>query len=241
MARLRPWLGVALIASALAQVTPATGSWPHDPIHISEIRVHEPGPDDDEYFELAGPPGASIDGLTYIVIGNGPGGSGCIEGVVDMTGCAIPDSGRFVVAQTGFTLGAADQTANLNFENDDNVTHLLVSGFTAHHDVDLDSNDDGILDSRPWDALLDLIALIEEENPPTSTVYHYGPPTVGPDGTTIPGHVYRCVDGWHMGNVDVAAGMDTPGQANPCEMATAGFSVYLPLLSGRPGGPSVSR
>jgi hypothetical protein len=243
--RFRLWLGAALLALALAVAIPVFGGWPHDPILISEIRVHQAGADVDEYFELFGLPGASLDDLTYIVIGDGPGGSGCIEASIDLTGYTIPDSGYFVVAEAGFTLGAADQVHNLNFENNDNVTHLLVSGFTAHDDVDLDSNDDGILDTKPWDQMLDLIALIEEENPPTGTVYHYGPPTIGPDGGAIPGHVYRCADGWRIGAVDVVAGLDTPGQANPCDAATATPTptatptatpmpvppVYLPLLS----------
>ena len=35
---------------------------------------------------------------------------------------------------------------------------------------------------------LDRIALVEEENPAAGTECHYGPPSVGPDGTFVPGH-----------------------------------------------------
>ena len=46
----------------------------------------------------------------------------------------------------------------------------------------------------------ELIALVEEENPPTSTEYHYGPPAIGPDCDPItldcfvPSYVRRCPD-----------------------------------------------
>ena len=48
-------------------------------VFISEIRIDQSGADTDEYFELAGTPGASLDGLTYLVIGDGSGGSGVID------------------------------------------------------------------------------------------------------------------------------------------------------------------
>ncbi len=49
-----------------------------------------------------------------------------IEAVVDLASQSIPAGGYFVAAESTFTLGTADLTTNLNFENSDNVTHLLV-------------------------------------------------------------------------------------------------------------------
>ncbi len=186
-------------------------------IRLNEIRIDQPGADKDEYFELAGPPGTSLDGLTYLVIGDSPGGgSGVVEVVVDLAGQVIGPSGFFVAAESQFSLGQADLTTTLNFENSDNVTHLLVSNFTGTNGQDLDTNDDGILDITPWDELVDLIGLIEEENPPRGTEYHYGPPTIGPDGNAVPGHAYRCEpEGeWTIGAFDPTGGDDTPGQLN---------------------------
>ena len=59
-------------------------------VTISEIRIDQPSTDNDEYFELAGAAGTSMNGLTYLVIGDGTGGSGVIEAVVDLTGQSIP-------------------------------------------------------------------------------------------------------------------------------------------------------
>ncbi len=184
-------------------------------VNINEIRIDQPGSDNDEYFELAGDPGTSLDGLTYLVIGDGSGGDGTIEEVTDLTGNAIGASGFFVAAESSFTLGTADLTTSLNFENSDNVTHLLVAGFTGSNGDDLDTNDDGTLDVTPWAAVVDLIALIEEENPPSGTEFHYGPPTVGPDGDFVPGHAVFCPTGWEVAEFTLGVD-DTPGATNLC-------------------------
>ena len=185
-------------------------------VTINEVRGEQPGADDDEYFELSGMPGDALDGLTYLVIGDGTGGSGVIEAVVDLTGQVIPASGLFVVAEATFTLGTADFTTTLNFEGSDNVTHLVVRDFSGADGDDLDTNDDGTLDVTPWSELVDLIAIIEEDNPPAATEFHYGPPQVGPDGAFLPGHVFLCPDGWLIGDFDPAAMTDTPGMPNVC-------------------------
>jgi len=189
---------------------------------INEIRIDQTSTDNDEYFELAGTPSESLDGLTYIVLGDGTGGSGVIEAVVDLTGYSIQADGLFLCAESTFTLapGEVDYDAGtlLNFENSDNVTHMLVQGFSGALNDDLDTNDDGVLDVTPWTAIVDLIALVEEPNPPAATEYHYGPPSVGPDAGFVPGHVYRYpTDGtgtWTIGQFDIVGGNDTPGTTN---------------------------
>lgn len=187
-------------------------------VQISEIRIDQPGGDDDEYFELSGDPGASLAGLTYLVIGDGAfaDGSGVLEAVIDLSGNSLDSNGFFVVAESTFTLGTANLNTTVQFENSDNVTHLLVRDFSGANGDDLDTDDDGVLDSQPWSEIVDLIALVEEANPPSSTEFHYGPPQIGPDGSFVPGHVFRCDEGWVIGEFDPGAGDDTPGAANAC-------------------------
>ena len=185
-------------------------------LRINEVRIDQGGGDIDEYFELAGAPGTTLDGLTYLVLGDSTaGGSGVIEAVVPLTGTVIPADGYYLALEsTSMFTPSADLTTTLNFENSDNVTHLLVSDFTGSNGDDLDTNDDGILDVTPWTDLHDLIALIEEENPPINTEFHYGPPTVGPDGSFVPGQAYYCdVIGWQIGDFGTFTD-DTPGAAN---------------------------
>ncbi|MDG2291655.1 MAG: hypothetical protein P8L37_03275, partial [Phycisphaerales bacterium] len=155
---------------------------------INEIRIDQGGSDNDEYFELKGAEGTDLSGLTYIVIGDGSGGSGHVEAIINLDG-VIDADGLFVVAEDTFSLAVADQVANVSFENSDNVTHLLVTNYYGGFD-DLDVDDDGQLDSAPWLKVIDHIALIET---PDSGELVYSDNQVGPtDDGYVPGHAYRC-------------------------------------------------
>ncbi|MFL7795058.1 MAG: hypothetical protein AB8I69_23165, partial [Anaerolineae bacterium] len=200
-----------------------------DGVTINEIRTDQPGSDNDEYFELAGSPGTSLNNLTYLVIGDGSGDtSGVIEAVVELTGTAIPADGYFLAVESTFSLGGtADLTTSLNFENSDNVTHLLVEGFTGSNGTDLDTDDDGVLDITPWSSIDDCVALLATVGSGNLT---YCATTVGPDGSFAPGHVYRCPPGWFIGQFDPVGGDDTPGQASTC-VADASISKVGPSLA----------
>lgn len=236
-------LTAAAVAGAMALVGGARAS-----ILINEIRIDQPGNDNDEFVEffstLGG--GESFAGLHYLVLGDGAGGSGTIEAVVDLGGQAFGAARPyFVIAEGTFTLGAADFTTNLNFENSDNVTHMLVSGFSGADGQDLDTDDDGILDVTPWTSIVDGVGLVRELNPPTVTEFDYsaslGLPGVGPDGTFVPGTVMRAPDGgdWVIGNFDhtsTTGNFNTPGVANipePSAVVLLAGSVFALALRRR--------
>ena len=190
------------------------------PPALSEIRIDQPGGDVDEYFELAGF-AQSLDGLSYIVIGDGTGGSGTIESATDLTGQAMGGSGFWVAGEASMTLATPDMVTSLGFENSDNVTHLLVRDFTGATGDDLDTDDDGILDVEPWSEVVDSVALLENAiDPGTGNTSGgdlvYSSTTVGPDGTFVPGHVEICNGSWEIADFDPAAGSDTPGATNSC-------------------------
>ncbi|MEM9453115.1 MAG: MYXO-CTERM sorting domain-containing protein [Myxococcota bacterium] len=195
------------------------------PVTINEIRIDQTGPDNDEYFELSGPPGTPLDDIQYIVLGDTPTGE--LEAVIDLTGNVIPPSGLFVATEDTFTIGPPpDLVTSLNFENFDTVTHLLVGGLSALTGADLDVDADGVLDSTPWVAVLDTVSVID----PTPNELPYGPGsscTLGPtcqqvaDGLATPSQIYRCPDGdgfWQIGDIDEQAvpSTDTPGAPNAC-------------------------
>ena len=220
---------------------------------INEIRTDQSSSDDSEYFELAGTPGESLDGLFYVVIGDTQGLGGAIETIVDLAGLSIPADGYFLAAETTFGTGSLGLTGSvdlsmattgtsqtLNFENSDNVTHLLVRGLNAAINTgdgfgnttasDVDSDDDGVIDltgdwdgdtiddGAPWAAIVDSVSL--SENAPAEDLI-YSPTVVGPDGAFVPGHVYRYANGsgpWNIGAF--SGGNDTPGVANVPEPAS---------------------
>ena len=208
---------------------------------LSEIRIDQPADDDSEYFEIRGNPGTSLNGLTYLVIGDGSAaagtGSGVIEEVTDLTGKSIPSDGFFLAVQSTFEFGPGepfhgivdvndiDLTEPLNFENSDNVTHLLVDGFTGTSGDDLDADDNGMLDPNlPWTNILDAVAFVEvgdPNNPGNEFEYatSLGFPAIGPEGSFVPGQIFRnsATDLWEIGEFSLSdpnAFLDTPGSAN---------------------------
>lgn len=199
-----------LLAATAAAPAPAVQG---QTIRINEIRIDQPSADNDEYFELTGAPGAPLEGFFYIVIGDGAGGSGTIENVTDLTGSFFGANGLFVAAESTFTAGTADLTTTLDFENSDNVTHLIVSGFSGASGDDVDVDDDGVIDFAPWTSIIDSVALVEDL---ANGEQVYSDTQVGPDGTFVPGHVYLCGDEWNIGIFDITVGLDTPGADNPC-------------------------
>jgi hypothetical protein len=202
-------------------------------LKLSEIRIDETGTDNNEYFEIKGPPGLSLDGLTLFVIGDGAAaaGSGVIESITPLQGLAIPSDGYFLAGESTFTLAPSSQvdltTPTLNFENGDHVTFVLASNFSGFNGQDLDTNNDGALDITPWGAVVDAVGFIVEPNPPAANDWAYGAslggsdvgPDVQPSGSFIPGQIYRCETAglWTIGKFnpfDPSGGTDTPGSAN---------------------------
>jgi hypothetical protein len=188
---------------------------------INEIRVEQAGADNDEYFELIGAPSTSLNSLTYLVIGDDASNDqGVIEEVTNLSGQTIPGSGYFVVAESTFSLGTADLTVSLNFENESR-THMLVSGFEGSDGDDLDSDNDGTLDVTPWTTIEDCVAIVESL--PHDLVYCAT--QVGPDNVFLPGQVYRCPSPtWVMGDWGLGP-YDTPGAANACTTAVTVASL----------------
>ena len=161
-------------------------------VSLSEIRISQTGPDTDRYIELAGAPGESLKGLSIIVIGDlegqfPPAQNGGIEMVL-MLGGSIPASGVFVIAEGTYTLGTPDQTASLPFELGDNLTVMAVWDFTGAIDSDVDSDNDGTIDTTFWSSISDSVALVADPNPNGfASEYFYSTKTVvGPVGGLPP-------------------------------------------------------
>ncbi|HMN95007.1 MAG TPA: hypothetical protein PKC43_00280 [Phycisphaerales bacterium] len=140
------------------------GQRPAKALQINEIRIDQPGNDPDEYFEIAGLPGTSLDNVWYVVLGDEvqtkvPDSQGRVQVAIDLSGHEIPASGVFVVAKPSYTLGVADLTAQFVFREIGNCTHFLVTGFNGYLGLECDYFDNGVLDVAPWDAVIDSLAL----------------------------------------------------------------------------------
>jgi hypothetical protein len=246
------------LAAALGLIAPIAAHG----LVINEIRIDEPGTDVNEYMELKGDPGTSLDDVWYIVIGDHSNfgnpdqdapnyRGGVVEYAIDLSGFVIPDDGLFLISRGDLQIDPLGieptdidyLVSTIIFENSDNVTHLLVRGYTGTEvtqasdqwgdlAVDIDPFDDGlIVDPLPWAETIDAIGLIEIPNDsPDVEEFVYGEllgfEDIGPDRTFTPGHVYRGANDnqWNIGqfgllNDDGTAlqdgAVDTPGKPNP--------------------------
>jgi uncharacterized protein len=113
---------------------------------INEFVADHAGNDACEYVEIAGAAGADYSNHTVLTVegdaGNNPGQVQAVIPVGSMSGAGLWDSG-FLPA---------------NLLQNGSSTILLVADF-AGGTPDIDGNDDGAIDSEPWSALVDAVAV----------------------------------------------------------------------------------
>jgi len=115
---------------------------------INEFTFNHVGTDTNEYLEAAGSPNTNYSAYSLLVIEGDPG-SGASVGAIDR------------IYPLGTTNGSGIWVTpyiNNQLENG-TQTVLLVKDFSGALGADLDTNDDGTLDSTPWSALADAIAV----------------------------------------------------------------------------------
>lgn len=206
---------------------------------LNEVRLNAPGSETpSEFIELVGSPGESLDGLSFVGIGDDGANVGTVENLVDLTGQVIPADGFFVIASSdfggvnsalGFDASVVDFFGlNEQLENNDVVSYLLVTGFDATNfpvGSDLDTDDNEVLDFTPWTGIVDGVGLLDDEPGDPDYTGQLGIPALGPDGSFVPAHIYRVPDGgdWQIGPFSSGDAVDTPGASNIPEPSAAGL------------------
>jgi hypothetical protein len=205
--------------TVFALAAPATaGNCCDLPVRINEIRTAYPAPEpqNNEYFELVGPPDTLLNCMFYIVLGP----TGVVDELIALGGASIPADGHFLVGQVNplpFFGVSPDMVAPLNFVDGGNHTHLLVCACDGLPGVvpgtDLDVNDDGTIDLPPWDCVVDCIGLVQNPMTPVYCPVTRGPTPMG----GAPPHVFRCqpINYWVVGPAPLPGSPDTPGTPNP--------------------------
>lgn len=233
--RVSPVVGAFSLGAALSLAATTNAAM------LNELRMNAPGSETpSEFIELIGTPGESLDGLTFVGIGDDGANVGTVENLIDLTGQVIPADGYFVIAgpnfgmasDLGFDASVVDFFGlSTQLENNDVISYLLVEGYDATNfplDADLDVGDDGTLDSTPWTSIVDGFGLLDDTPGDPDYTGQLGIPALGPDGSFTPAHVYRAPDGgdWQIGFFSSADAIDTPGAANPIpEPTTVGLLV----------------
>lgn len=192
-----------------AQVAPANTLPPGaSPIVINELRLNQPGADDDEFFELAGPPGTSLDGHSFLIV-SGEFAPGVVERAVSLDGFVVQADGVFAFGDVG--LVGVDATGAFDPFGSP-ATYMLVERFTGAEGDDLDLNDDGVIDVLPFDAVLDAVSFLDGDMAPDRS---YGSSAIiAPDGSFGAAHAFRDVRGAFQPGGFANLGADTPGAPN---------------------------
>lgn len=206
------------LSFALALATGLTGATPPNamlpgqgPVVITELRVNQPGSDNDEFFELSGAPGTPLDGLSFVIL-SAEGDAGRVEFVHSLIGQSVQADGVFAFGDSTLDTGTLDQTGSFD-PSGNPATYLVVQNAFLEVGDDLDLDDDGRLDVLPFDAVVDAVGLVDGDADPD--MLYATSAVVGPDGNFGPGHVWRADQGGFQLGSFSSLGADTPGAPNP--------------------------
>lgn len=121
---------------------------PVQPLVINEVVIDNVGGDVLEYVEVFGEPNTDYSDFTLLIL---EGDTTANEGTVTIAeALGTSDANGFILIEPG-TLQNGSQT------------FVLVDTFAGAVNDDLDTDDDGVLDTTPWDAVQDIVALGDEE------------------------------------------------------------------------------
>jgi hypothetical protein len=155
---------------------------------LRAVFLNPPGTDDtQEYFEISWTPNTSVAGLTLVKIEGDVSGPGPIDDAYTIpSGQTTGSNGIFLwKANTAVINPAPPAETNIyvadfnpDLENP-STTILLVSGYSGSVGTDLDTDNDGVLNSTPWTTVHSAVSV--SDGGATDVFY-----AVGLSGTHIP-------------------------------------------------------
>jgi len=235
----------AIFASALALGLPLTGAGAAtgDPVLVNEVLASHIGTDDTEFLEFYGDPGASLDGLSLIVVeGDNIASQGQIDRRLDFGADDRLGSNRFFLVGNPAGLAANyGVTPNVTIGNDffENSTLTVALAETSS----VGPTGSTVTGSE---VVLDAVALTDGG---AGDVAFFGAPVIGPDGSFFPAGARRVTDGvdtdtaadwvisdFNLGPANTPTGGDTPPPP-PATSATImeiqGSGQFSPLAGER--------
>lgn len=153
-ASIYPWLAAAYIFLLLLFTNFGISQTPY----IRAVMIHPPISGNNEYFEIAGTPGASLDNIWFLVIDGDGAETGKIDAAINLTGYTLGTNGILLCRENALLPDPTSGTnivSNLTLDfKEQTQTFLLVSGFAGMLNEDLDTSDDAVLDVSPWVSVL---------------------------------------------------------------------------------------
>ena len=224
-------MGTGIVTVLAAQLASA-----QNVIKLNEIYASHAGVDDQEFVELIGPPGASLDGYGVLVVEGEGGGAGTLDRVWDLNGEAIRPTGFYVLGDTLVTPNNFDLGSDNNIENGTETFYLvngnipLIAGFLGSNVATGGGPPTGTTLIPSLVSVEDIVAMVDNGWAVDGTdVIYDGALPVGPDGDFFPAGIFRKNDypnDWCTGNFldfDDEANMNqprTPGASNAPAMCT---------------------
>lgn len=134
-------------------------------VMLNEIYVDPPGSDDNrEYLEVRGPASGSLAGLYLLEVEGDSTGPGVIDAVQVLTNLSLGSNGLLILGDNytvspPWTIPVETTVADLSGGTMENgtISFLLVTNFSGSVGNDLDTDNDGMFDSTPWDRILDSV------------------------------------------------------------------------------------
>ncbi|PWJ22149.1 endonuclease/exonuclease/phosphatase family protein [Jannaschia seohaensis] len=193
-------------------------------VAINEYRISSLGGAAADFVELLTAPGASLDGLTLLAI-SGEFAPGQIDRAIDLSGAVADDAGFVLITDdTNAALEAGDVAVPGFGLFGSPQTFLVVEGFTGAQGDDLDTNNDGTLDTVPWDAVVAEVSGVDGDSTPD---FSYSDTIVAADGPFSAAGAARIPDG--TGEFTALAfgdpSADTPGSTNTPEEPTLRVTI----------------
>jgi|GEM_PF-307006 len=196
----------------------ANGAGATRDIQINELRVNQTGADEDEFIELfSTDPSTSLNGLWLIGIAGEDDGAGVgdVTFAFNLSAGSFDADGFFLLSDSTLDTGTTDTGDILTTLDLSGLpqTFMLVDSFTGTVGDDLDTDDDGTLNTTPWSSRLDDLSFIDDD---ATADVNYSSVVIGPDGSFTPAGAAADPDGSdnydQLDFSDLSA--DTPGATN---------------------------
>lgn len=138
-------------------------------VMLNEILLEPSGPDiGQQYFELKGTAGRSLNNVSLVVLFGDPFLSGEVDQVLDLSPFSLGTNGLLLHHDDPSNLSVAPDVGTTvlsgllltpSFFSNTSLTFALVEDFTGFAGDDLDLDDDGVLDVAPWSNVLDAVGI----------------------------------------------------------------------------------
>lgn len=203
---------------------------------ISELMFNPPSTDNgQEFIEIGSTTGGveALTGLTLLEIEGDNTGAGVINSVINLGSFSTGANGILLIRDSATTLLPAPTGGPTVIINDftpdlqnGTTTFMLVTGFTGSVGNDIDTNNDGSIDSTPWTTIVDAVGILESGDTLGSTGFLYTG-NILTESFAVQAVFYHPTDGWIGGGIVVGTVSPGPYPIRADQVSNAAYASYV--------------